>query len=47
MHPEEEMSFTERRKYLALMYRCYQKASSSKRSALLDEMEAVTGLRLL
>lgn len=44
MHPEEEMNFTERRKYLALMYRRYQKASRRERSALLDEMEAVTGL---
>lgn len=44
MHPEEKMNFTERRKYLARMYRRYQKASLGERSALLDEMEAVTEL---
>ena len=38
------MNFTERRKYLAVMYRRYQKASPRERSALLDEMEAVTNL---
>lgn len=27
MHPAEKMSFTERRKYLAVMYRRYHKAS--------------------
>ncbi len=44
MHPEEQMNFTERRKYLAVMSRRYQKASPRERSALLNEMEAVTGL---
>lgn len=44
MDPEEKMNFTERRKYLSVMYRRYQKASPKERSALLDEMEAVTRL---
>lgn len=44
MYLEEEMNFTERRKYLAVMRRRYQQAARRERSALLDEMEAVTGL---
>ncbi len=44
MSPEEPMNINERRKYLHKMQPLYQKASRSQRTALLTEMEAVTGL---
>lgn len=44
MPTEERMTVNERRKYLKLMKPRYQKASRSEQSALLTEMEQVTGL---
>lgn len=44
MSPEEPMNVDERRKYLHKMRPLYCKAPRGQRSALLDEMEAVTGL---
>jgi len=44
MREEEKMSFTETRKYLRIMQKRYRKASCKEKSALLDEMQAVTGL---
>jgi len=44
MPTEERMTVTERRKYLQLRKPRYQKASRSEQSALLTEMEQVTGL---
>jgi hypothetical protein len=44
MPTEERMTVNERRKYLKLMKARYQKASRSEQSALLTEMEQVTGL---
>jgi hypothetical protein len=38
------MTIDERRKYLAKMAPCYQRAPRQERSRLLDEMEVVTGL---
>lgn len=44
MPTEERMTVNERRKYLKLMKPRYQKANRSEQSALLTEMEQVTGL---
>ena len=44
MTTEEEMTIDERRKYLRKMKSRYSKAKRQERSALLNEMEAVTGL---
>ena len=44
MTPEEPMNVHERRKYLHKMRPLYQRASRRQKSALLTEMEAVTGL---
>ena len=44
MPTEERMTVNERRKYLKVMNPRYQKASRSEQSALLTEMEQVTGL---
>jgi hypothetical protein len=44
MPTEERMTVNERRKYLKLRKPRYQKASRSEQSALLTEMEQVTGL---
>lgn len=44
MPTEERMTVNERRKYLKLMKPRYQKANQSEQSALLTEMEQVTGL---
>jgi hypothetical protein len=44
MPTEERMTVNERRKYLTLMKSRYQQASRSQQSALLTEMEQVTGL---
>ena len=44
MSPEEPMDVNERRKYLHKMKPLYQHATRSQKSALLTEMEAVTGL---
>ena len=44
MPSDDKMSVGERRKYLKLVKPRYAKAGRAKRSALLTEMEAVTGL---
>src|SRR5205085_6569004 len=44
MPTEEEMTVTERRKYLKRMKPLYQQAKRSERSRLLSQMEQVTGL---
>lgn len=44
MTPEEPMDINERRKYLHKMRVLYRKASRRERTALLNEMETVTGL---
>jgi len=44
MPTEEKMSIDERRKYLRIQHPHYQKATRQERTALLDEMERVTGL---
>jgi len=44
MSPEEPMTIDERRKYLHKMKPLYHQATRSQRSALLTEMQAVTGL---
>src|SRR3989304_3380541 len=44
MPSDEKMSVDERRKYLKLVAPRYAKARRAERSALLTEMEAVTGL---
>ncbi len=44
MPTEDQMTVTERRKYLKLMKPRYQKATRAQQSELLTEMEQVTGL---
>jgi hypothetical protein len=44
MPNEDEMSIDERRKYLKRMKVRYEKGNRKQRSALLSEMEQVTGL---
>ncbi|MEJ5241264.1 MAG: hypothetical protein WHS87_08710 [Anaerolineales bacterium] len=44
MRSEKPLNFTERRKYLRIMYHRYQTAGLKERSALLNEMQTVTGL---
>jgi len=44
MPTEDQMTVSERRKYLKLMKPRYQKASRTEQSALLTEMQEVTGL---
>ena len=44
MPTEDEMTVTERRKYLKRMKPLYSKAERSEQSRLLTEMEQVTGL---
>jgi len=42
--PNQDMSICERYKYLLIQYRRYVKASKEEKSALLDEMQSVTGM---
>jgi hypothetical protein len=44
MPTEDEMTLDERRKYLKRMKPRYMKAKRGERSALLSEMEQVTGM---
>ncbi len=44
MPTEEQMTVTERRKYLKLMKPLYAKAERSEQSRMLSDMEQVTGL---
>lgn len=44
MDEKERMNIKERRKYLAIMWPRYQKASKLEKGKLLDEMERVTGM---
>ena len=44
MAPDDEMTIDEKRKYLNRMRPRYERAERSGRSALLSEMELVTGL---
>lgn len=44
MSADEKMTLEERRKYLKMMQKRYQRASRAEQSRLLDEMESVTGL---
>ena len=44
MSDEDKMTINERRKYLRMVIKRYNKAGKADRGLLLDEMEAVTGL---